>query len=150
MKTCYLDANILVALKNEDSSFHQRAVILLESLFKNNYFLMISPLVLDEFLYVVLYLLKLKKKKNIHELLEKSLKDIFQIVKVINPPTSKKAQLRVVELMKKYNLRPRDAFHLLTILSSKIESCATFDSDFVQVKKKKLIKVFNSPPIDYN
>lgn len=143
MKTCYLDANVLVALKNEDSSFHQKAVILLETLLKKDYFLMISPLVLDGFLYVVFYLLKLKKEKNIYQLLENNLKDILQIAKVINPPSSKKAQLQVVELMRKYNLRPRDAFHLLTILSSKMEACATFDSDFALVNKKKLIKVFN-------
>jgi len=43
--------------------------------------------------------------------------------------------------MKKYNLRPRDTFHLLTILSSNIETGSTFDKDFAEVKKKKLIRI---------
>jgi len=143
MKACYLDTNVLIALKNEESSFHSKAVLLLENLLQNGYLLIVSSLVLDEFLYVVTYFLKIKKEKNLYKKLNKNLKDVLQIVKVINPPTSKKNQLQVVELMEKYNLNPRDAFHLLTILFAKIEACATFDKDFAEVEKKKLIKILN-------
>jgi len=143
MKACYLDANVLIAFKNEESPFHSRSISLLENLLKKGYLLVVSPLVLDEFLYVVAYLLKIKKEKNLYKKLNKNLKDILQLVKVVNPPTSRKGQLKVVELMEKYNLHPRDAFHLLVILFAKIEACATFDKDFVEVEKKKLVRIFN-------
>jgi len=41
--------------------------------------------------------------------------------------------------MEKYDLCPRDAYHLLTMIYNKIDSFATFDTDFNKVFEDKLI-----------
>jgi len=58
---------------------------------------------------------------------------------LVNSPTGLKDQIKVVEYMEKYNLCPRDAYHLLTMIYNKIDSFATFDTDFNKVFEDKLI-----------
>ncbi len=61
---------------------------------------------------------------------------------LVNPPLKPKYQLKVISFMKNYNLRARDAYHLLIIKSNKINYFATFDRDFEEVFKKKILKKY--------
>lgn len=143
IKTCYLDANTLIYFKNEDSPFYSKTLSLIEYLVDDNYHLFISSLAIDEFLYGFKFHLGNKKikKKDIFISLNKALLEILALpnLELINPPTEKNLQLKVVEMMKEFNLFPRDAYHLLMMIENKIKFFATFDNDFENVFKKKII-----------
>lgn len=63
MKRCYLDTNILIALKIEDSPHHTNSTKVIEKLISDEVDLYISPLTLDEFLHPMKNFLGLKYKK---------------------------------------------------------------------------------------
>lgn len=138
MKKCYLDTNILINYKNEESPTFKDTQNLIKELIRNKYTLVVSPLIIDEFLYILQSILK---KKSSSTLLAKILKDILNLpdITVVNPPLKKKSQLDVVKFMHKYKLQPRDAYHLLIMLSNKIKFFATFDKDFHKVFKEKVV-----------
>ena len=48
MKKCYLDTNILVAYKIEESPHHAASIKLIEKLIQEEMYLFISPLGIDE------------------------------------------------------------------------------------------------------
>lgn len=141
MQKCYLDSNFLVYIKNENSPYFQRASSLICELISKEVVLYISPLALDEFLHSFLMELRQKNYIDIYSGLQKALDSILKLPKLclINPPVEIEAQKRIVGLMKKYQLRARDAYHLLTMVYNKIDSFATFDSDFKKVFEDKLI-----------
>jgi len=143
IKACYLDANTLIYLKNEDSPFYSKTSALIEYLVTEDYRLFISSLVIDEFLYGFKFHLGNKKikTKDIFISLNKALSEILALpnLELVNPPSEKNLQLKVVEMMKDYNLFPRDAYHLLMMTENKIKFFATFDNDFKNVFKKKII-----------
>jgi len=143
MKTCYLDANVLVYYKNEESPFFGKANETIQQLVEDNYHLFISPLIIDEFLHSIKSLCQSKKikKPKIFRLLRGALKDILALpaLEIVNPPLAKSAQLKIISLMKNHSLRPRDAYHLLIIQENNIQSFATFDSDFKAVFEKGLV-----------
>lgn len=146
MKKCYLDSNILINFKNLQSSFHQKTKELLTELANSSYKLCISSLTLDEFLYQLQQILLYQKKKNIFQRLSLALKSILDLPRLalVNPPVSKKKQSQIIEYMKKYGLRPRDAFHLLIMKENKIKFLATFDKDFKKAVKAGEIEVLTS------
>jgi predicted nucleic acid-binding protein len=59
---------------------------------------------------------------------------------IVQPPTSVAKNAKLIELMKKYSLRARDAFHLLTMQEHHISYCATFDADFDRVFDTRLLR----------
>lgn len=143
IKTCYLDANTLIYFKNEDSPFYSKTSILIEHLVIEDYRLFISSLVIDEFLYGFKFHLGNKKikKKDIFISLNKALLEILALpnLELVNPPSGKNFQLKVIEMMKDFNLFPRDAYHLLMMIENKIKFFATFDDDFKEAFRKKII-----------
>lgn len=145
MTQCYLDANVLVYLKDPSSPFRQEAVKLLEKLTSEKMKIIISPLDIDEFLHATASLLRIAGASNIFKYLEKSLQFILKIpnLEIKNPPESLKENSKIVGLMKKYQLSPRDAYHLLIMKAHKISHFATFDNDFEGVFAKKLVNLFN-------
>lgn len=138
MKKCYLDANVLICFKNEDSPLFDKAQKLIRNLIKNSYKIYVSPLVVDEFLHPIKFVLEGKKVKDIYPILQKALKDVLSLpnLEIVNFSTKKSVHLEIVSLMEKFNLKPRDAYHLLTMKENKIRFFATLDSDFDLVFKK--------------
>lgn len=144
MNKCYLDSNILIYFKNEASPYHQQAVKTISQLVADYVKLFISPLVIDEFLHSFSLELKKGRIKNIYINLKKALQDILNIpdLSLINPPLEKNSQIEVIAIMRKYNLRARDAYHLLIMQANNIPSFATFDTDFEKVfATKSLSKI---------
>lgn len=141
MPKIFLDSNFLVYYKDELSSFHKDVLNRLEEWMKSGVVFCISPLVLDEFLCVLKFRYKDQKKKEIFQTLKKAVREILEIpfIELVNSPTDLKNQVKVVGYMEKYNLRPRDAYHVLTMVYNKIDSFATFDSDFKKVFDDNLI-----------
>lgn len=141
---CYLDSNVLIYFKLHNSPYHKSSMDLLEELTMRNAHLYISSLVMDEVLYFFYKSFNTHKMKVKYEILESILKDIVDIPNlfIVNPSIKKVSQLKVIDYMEDYNLKPRDAFHLLTIKNNKISYFATFDKDFEKVFEKKVIKKF--------
>lgn len=139
MNRCYLDSNVLINFKNVDSSFHERTKELLTELASASCKLCISSLTLDEFLYQLQQILIYQKQKNIFRKLSLALKSILDLPRLtlVSPPVNKRDHLKIVKYMKNYNLRPRDAYHLLVMKNNKINHFATFDQDFKKVFKKE-------------
>lgn len=142
MSRCYLDANFLIYYKNEDAPQHEIVLSKLAELIKNKVDVFISPLVIDEFIHAMLLSVKKKRAsaKGLREL-KKSLVEIFSFpfLKIIEIPTDTTSQLKVLDMMKEYNLQPRDAYHLLIMLSNSVDTFATFDKDFHKVFASKII-----------
>lgn len=141
-KTCYLDANILVFFKESSSDQHDQVVSIIEKLVADNFTLFVSPLALDEFLYAALRYLREKNTKNVKGELKDLLSSVLEIpnLKIVNPPTDKNQQVKVVDLITNFSLGPRDAYHLLIVTENKIQYLATLDSDFDKVFETKVVK----------
>jgi len=141
-KVCYLDANVLVYLKDVTSKQHSKCVSLIKKLIIEKYNFCVSPLGIDEFLYVVYSSLRRVGSKTVIDALRNSLKSILSlpILTVVNPPIDKASQVKVISYMEKFLLKPRDAYHLLIMKSHKIKYFFTFDSDFNKVFEAKVVK----------
>ncbi len=141
MKKCFLDSNLLIYYQDNLSSYHQASLKKLSQLVSAGVRLYISPLVLDEFLYALRSILLIRKAHQSFRQLEKALSNLFQIpsLTLINPPLGENEQLRVIDYMEKFNLKPRDAYHLLTMEANELDSFATFDTDFRKVFREKLL-----------
>lgn len=145
-KTCYLDTNILVYFADRDSPRHQLAINTLSELGDNEFRLYISPLVLDEFIHAIVMIHRQNARKRIRSSqLQAFLKQILALPKleIVNPPTAERFHLQVPDLMEKFKLGARDAYHLQTIKTNRIKYLATFDSDFNPVFQRTSLKAAN-------
>lgn len=139
---CYLDSNFLLYFKNEDAIQHKETVKVLEKLVNQSIKLYISPLVIDEFIHSLKYLLLSKSSTiNYYEYARKVLGELLLLpqIEIVSAPTDVSSQFQVIDLMEKYSLNPRDAYHLLIITSNNINSFATFDNDFKKVFADKFL-----------
>lgn len=145
MKKCYLDSNLLIYYKDQDSPFHLQAKNIIKKLNPTKYQLYISSLVIDEVLYsfrkIMLYsrLPATKIYKELNKLITSIL--TLEHLNIINPPSDKTANKKVVEIMRNFNLLPRDAYHLLIMQEHGIKNFATFDKDFQKVFGNKILKL---------
>lgn len=142
MTKCYLDSNVLIYLKDEESIGFVRSRALIEKLASQNISLIVSSLCLDEFLHEFGKALRKKTpEKDFFTNLEKALTSILDLpnLSIVNPPNDANRQLEIISLMKTYALRPRDAYHFLTMLTNDIDGFASFDNDFHKVFAAKLI-----------
>lgn len=142
MRKCYLDSNILIYLKDEDSPYHKRVFDLLSKLISQKVLFFISPLVLDEFYFTFLYGLRVKHIAKPYDKLKRAATEILMIpsLQMVNPPSDADKQLEVISYMERYHLRSRDAYHLLITQTNNIDSLATFDKDFNKVFAAKLLE----------
>lgn len=116
-------------------------------LVKDSHTLIISPLVIDELIYIILRNLKIVGKlSDSHNLplVRQSLAHLLKLSRLtlVNPPTEISQQIKVLTLMEKFKLKPRDAYHLLTIKHHKIGYFATLDHDFDLVFQHTRLKPF--------
>lgn len=142
MKICYLDANTLAFLGNKNSSFHEKAVEIIEKLISSGYELTVSSLSLDEYFHTVLRFSQDPRDLAIKNLKREYKKLLKLNIKLINPSLDEKKHLQVINLIAKYNLHPRDAYHLFMMLENKVKFLATFDHDFDKVFEKGRVKKF--------
>lgn len=142
-KSCYVDTNLLIFLQNKHSARYQETRLIFKKLIEKEYDLYISSLIIDEYLYNTYRLLS-GNRQNKLKVLKSNLRRILKIpkIKLINPSLEEKKHLQVVNLMAKYNLDSRDAYHLFIMLGNKIKYLATFDSDFDKVFATGIIKSF--------
>lgn len=108
---------------------------------ENDIQMLISPLCLDEFIYNFP-----GNQKQKFQAFEKVLK--FPNLIIVNPPTDIKSQVKIIKIMKRFNLGPRDSYHILTMKYNKIKYFATFDHDFDLVFSTQTLKqLIYTPPV---
>lgn len=141
MNKCYLDSNYLIYFKNSDAKQHKEVVSNLSQLIEKDVKLNISPLVIDEFIHSMYFILGRKKISDLLGVIRQMVVDILEIpnLEIIGIPTEKSAQLIVIDLMEKYQLMPRDSYHVLIMKSNSVDTFATFDKDFKKVFTTKLL-----------
>lgn len=144
MSKCYIDSNVLICFKFAPLKQHKKAKKTIKYLRPDKYRLYISPLTIDEFIHSFNYLLKRYgySTQNIPALLKEALDSIlsFNHLEIVNPPTEKSKNKKILKLMKDFKLRPRDAYHLLIMKENNIKEFATFDIDFKNVFRSKRLK----------
>lgn len=143
----YLDTNILIAHQIEGHQDFNKAKELIEALWHQKSELFISGLVVDEFLYGIGLFLRGRMGEKpfssftttFRQLLVKIMS--WKNVRLVSFSNSEKELSAVLELIRKYNLRPRDAFHLQIMSQNNVNKIATFDNDFQKAEKSGVIKI---------
>lgn len=117
--------------------------MLLKKLLYAKAILAVSSLTLDEYEYAT-FRLSEGSKAEVIKTLKINLRKLFKLSNLIliNPPLEAKKHLRVLNLVNRFNLKPRDAYHLFTMRENKVKFMATFDSDFDKIFKSGFIKRF--------
>lgn len=135
-KRCYLDSNIATYLIDKKSSFHVSALQLLDHLIEQNYYFVISPLVVDEFLYAIrnTFFQQGKKELEIMRQLKHALTQLLSLsgLEMVYPIGVLQEHGEVVSLMERYTLSPRDAYHLFAMYRNDVHYLATGDTDFTK------------------
>ncbi len=140
-KRVYFDANVLIAHQLTNHQYFTQAKQLLETLWKQGSVFYLSSLTIDELFYGIGFCLRAKDKNKPYAKIAAQLKEIFaaiiswQNVELISFDNNLTEIIQVLSYIKKYNLRPRDAFHLQIMKQNQLKKIATFDNDFKQVEK---------------
>jgi len=120
---------------------------LLKNLWEKGYSFCYSLLTIDEFWYGLVFLTRKNKKTDapfasFADMLEKVTEELFMMgtPRFISLSFDKENIGKTLGLIKKFNLRPRDALHLQTMIENNIDEFATFDNDFNEVFRQGLIK----------
>ncbi len=141
MTRCYLDSNFLAYWKNRGAPQHKETQHIVEQLQQKEILLCVSPLVIDEYIHAMMVGARINKHYDVYEVAERSLNDLLALplLTIVSTPSDISSQTQMLTLMKTYALRPRDAYHLLTMLTNDIDGFATFDNDFLKVFAAKLL-----------
>ena len=144
MRKCFLDTNFFVYLLDETALFHKQAVAMFLRLAKDKTVCCISHQTAEEFLFIFAKLLKLKEEKNIIDQLSKAVDRIFSIpgLSIISPRHENESVYQVLAVMGKYQIKPADAYIIVTIIENKVSSLATFDEQLQRVARENDIEVF--------
>lgn len=143
----YLDANVLIAHQIKGHGDFELAKKLIEKLWHQKVLLFVSSLTFDEFWYGISVLLREQVEDKpfscFAEVFDQLLTNIlsWQNVKLVSFRNSEKELKKVLRLIKKYNLRPRDAFHLRIMNQQSIKTIATLDNDFRKVEEESGVVV---------
>lgn len=142
MTKCYLDSNVLVYFKDNTSDKHKKSILLLKKLLAKGVTFCVSTLVLDEFIHSTIRSLRIAGQKDILLKAKAMFDEILGLPRflIISPPLEIEKQRQIFELMDKYNLKPRDGYHVLTAISNGVDYFATFDQDFRLVFRAKVLK----------
>ncbi len=139
-KSVFLDTSFLIASQVQGHKFLERTIELRKQFVYEGFKVVTSQLVFDEFWYVLIGLGKAASAKVGHTKLfgqiKKATTNILSIesLNLLNVDLTEKELLGVLEIMYKFNLRPRDAITVKLMRKAKIKYIASFDKDFDNVK----------------
>lgn len=147
---CYLDSTFLISYFTSNHQDHIKAKKFMFELFKNKKRMLISCLVLDETFYKVRETLQYQIPKNKRKPFRDYHLDFKKILEFISKnPLFELIQFKndlykcleiVIENIKDYNLRPRDAFHYAMMKNHKVDCIITQDrKDFEPISDLKVI-----------
>ena len=140
MSNVYLDSSVLIASQIENHPFHSKAKDFLTKLHDQNCVFCISPLAIDECIYVFF---KYQRTGYLDATVDIriALKRITYLSPIyINIVWEETVLFSIYKLIRKYSLKSRDAFHLQTMQDNVIEYIATFDTDFTKLFEHNTVK----------
>lgn len=129
----YLDANFFIFANFSTDSKGNNARAILRQIIMGKRAITTS-LALDEVMWV---LIKNNKKIELREIIE----EIYAIKNLEIKEVSSNIPLRAIDFMEKYELKPRDAFHVALMENFNVNEIVSDDSDFDRVKVIKRINL---------
>ena len=128
----YLDSNFFVFALSDQTNKGQKAREIQKDIVESGLVAFTSSLALDEVMWVLI-----KNKKE--HLIRKAIEDIYAMPNLEVREVSSLIPLHALDIMEKYNLKPRDAFHVAILKELQLNSIVSDDSDFDKVKGLKRI-----------
>ena len=124
----YLDSNIFIYAALNTGDLGSKATSLLQKIQRGEEKAATSVLTFDETFWAV------KKQKGVEKALEAGEAFLrFPNLELI--PVSVELLQSALNLVKKYNLNPRDAIHAATAIAEKVDALVSTDADFDKVKE---------------
>jgi len=128
MTMFYLDANLFIYASLDKGILGNQSREIISLLNKGKINGITTSLTLDEVIWVVW-------REKGKELGIKAGKEIFEISNLDIVEISKKTILNAIELMEKYDLKPRDAIHLSAAIEHGVFTIISEDKDFDKIKE---------------
>jgi predicted nucleic acid-binding protein len=129
----YLDANFFIICNFDLTSKGERARKIQAEIISGRDAIT-SSLALDEVMWV---LVKNRKAGVLRETIE----DIYALLNLTIKEVSPNIPLDALDLIEKYNLTPRDAFHVAVMKSYDVNEIVSDDTDFDRVEGVKRIRL---------
>jgi predicted nucleic acid-binding protein len=130
----YLDANFFIFAVLDTSEKGSNASKIQKDIIEGNLFALTSSLALDEVMWSFI-----KNKK--FEILRPTIEEIYSMKNLTIEDMNSAIPLLALDFMEKYNLKPRDAFHVAIMKSFGINEIVSDDPDFDKVEWIKRIKI---------
>lgn len=130
----YVDANVIVFAMT-DSGAKSRAALKLYDEIEHGRRAVISPLVIDEVMWVLL------RQKLPLDLITTVVEEIYETPNLEVKDIPAFMPLLALEFINKYGLKPRDAFHAAFMEHFNITEIASDDRDFDKIPNIKRIKL---------
>jgi len=127
----YLDANFFVMCNFDQTIKGENARKILGEISAGKEAIT-SSLALDEVMWVII------KNKRI-EALRETIEDIYAMLNLTVKEVSPEIPLEALDFIEKYNLKPRDAFHVAVMKKFQVNEIVSDDSDFDKVEWVKRI-----------
>lgn len=125
----YLDANVFVLALAADER-GERARKWLERVQEGGEDAVVSALALDEIMWVLM-------RAGKAHLLEEVVEQIYSLRNCVVVGVDSSIPMKAVGLIKKYALKPRDAFHVAVMQEHKLKTIVSDDRDFDRVSEVK-------------
>lgn len=125
----YLDANVFVLALAEDEK-GERARKWLEYVQEGRDDAVVSTLALDEIMWVLI-------RAGKTHLLEDVVKQVYSLRNCVVVGVDSSVPLAALSFIKKYALKPRDAFHVAVMHEHKLKTIVSDDRDFDRVGEVK-------------
>ncbi len=129
----YLDANFFIFAKLSTDTKGSRARTILNQIVLGKKAIT-SSLALDEVMWIFIKNKQVDKMRPIIE-------EIYSIKNLEVKEVSATTPLIALNFIEKYNLKPRDAFHLAIMENFNVKEIVSDDSDFDRIKGIKRIKL---------
>ena len=130
----YLDANFFIFALFDQTKKGSKARQIQKGIIEGEINAFTSALALDEVMWVII-----KNKKS--HLLRKVIEDIYSMPNLTVREVSSLIPLHALGFMEKYNLKPRDAFHLAVMENLQLVTIVSDDSDFDSIKNIRRLKL---------
>lgn len=124
--TLYLDANVIVLATTSDAK-GERALGWLDLVQKGIEDAIISSLTFDEVIWVLL-------KNGKGSMIEEVVRSAYSLKNCVIVGVDAEIPLSALEFMKKFKLKPRDAFHLAIMKQHGVNTMISDDADFDRVR----------------
>ena len=135
----YIDTNVFlnsILYDPNENIEAQKALLYLQQVVRGEIKAVTSTLTWDEFIWII-------KREIDRETSNQKGQEFLRFPNLFFEKVTLNVVKKAQDLLMKYSIRPRDGIHLATALINRIQSFATFDSDFDDISEIHIIKLQN-------